>query len=327
MKIPNWLLGLGAIVVIAIMLGVKIPTLAIAGAALSTANPQVPPAQVCELKGGQTGQASITTGGVILGQENYVIGTPIYSGMIDGQSYTAQAAGTAVTRDWGSGYSLLLGNASLVMHPILIEGTVPCGVVNYVLGESSSNNKLAPVSGLTLTGYDDDSITLNSVTNQTMGASYSGTLRIRMQTNSTYGLSNVYFTNPQINKFAVLVNVNPAIYNATTMNGATTIDFSQMRIDVDGAPCARYSGTSQIASNNMYSAVFECATDVNSGVSEHQMHVRVQAISGQNPAGFLQFIVLPYDYYAGTGSIKAGFETQAGALVSPNGAVVTYQIS
>lgn len=330
MKIPNWLFAVAVIGVLAVSVGlVKIPTLAVTGAALSAAQPSLPAGAECTLQAGQTRGTSITMTGVLLEQEGFVLGTPVYAGAIDGTVYTAQAGGTAVTQDKGSAYSVILYNSSSVVHPYYTEGKIPCGSDNYALSTSGGLNKLAPVGGLTLTAYNDDGITLNSATNQTMGASYIGILRVRMQGNSTYGNSKGYFTNPQINRVAVLVNLYPSIYNATTMNGATTFDNSKFTFSVGGVQCSDYVGANKYATSNLYSKVFDCPATLTSGIPV-DAYLGVQAISGQNPAGSLQVIVVPFEYFAGTNGIKAGFENDNGALTGTGtaaGALVTYSIT
>ncbi len=307
MKFPTWLMAIAIIGVLGVAMGVvKIPTFAVTGMSVTT--PSTPASQTCELTAGQTMSTSVTSSGVLLGNEGTTIGTPVYTGIIGKQRYTAQAAGTAVTRDKGSPYSIFLYNATTnILPPYYIEGTIPCSADNYVIDSA----KLAAMSGLTETAYDNDGITALSTTHsQTFTAGGSATLRIRLQANQSYGVSNSYFTNPQINKMVAFVNLADAGAGTNTTLGA--VDASASKMSIDGVDCPKVA--SLYAANNGMSMAFECPVDIHTGLNK-DVYFYVKAVSGQTPDGFMNVTFAPVTYFtASDGTIKAGVENEVGTL-------------
>lgn len=243
--------------------------------------------------------------------------TPVYSGTVGTAQPNAQAGGTAITANLGDKYDVIGSNAS----------TFSCHVTNTATGLGGGNCNLrsgdigANVCNLGLIGGASVAY-LNSnnqvSTNETIGASGTGYITARLSGNTTSayttgGTSSGFITNPNVNKFGVVLDLNPTAGSTCI----ATLDQSQMTATFAGAACAKrqylYMGTAG------YEVGFECTGNLDV-YGQKDLVFRLPAVAGQNPACEINGRTLAYDMdYQTIGGVVQYVETpesQTGALLS-----------
>lgn len=272
--------------------------------------------QTCQLQAGQTLSTTVTASALDYDKTDGVV-TVTVTGALDGADVSFAGA-TGTTADKGSGVAVILSNSSV--FGAKVTGAIPCDRDNVALGSlGGTTAKVGLTGGWTNTSINSAGVVLSTTAgNETIGASGVGYITVRLTANRTSGYtlggtSTGYLTNPNINKFGVVVNLDGLGAGATASGMVGELDAGQMTVSFKGNQCSTHSY--KYASNNGYEVGFECAGNLDI-YSQGDLVFRLPAISGQNPQGIATVGILPYDYSWQNGQIVESPESLTGTLLN-----------
>lgn len=296
--IPTWLVLVG-ILGLAVWQGwINLPTQSLATQAngLTTS---------CQLQAGQTLSTVVTASALDFDKPDGLV-TVNAVGAIDGAE-VAFAGLTGTTADKGSGVAVLLTNTST--YNAKVTGALPCDRDNFQLGSLVGGAKVGLTGGFSNTTQNSAGTVAG---NETIGASGVGFWTMRMSGNrtsayTTGGTSTGYLTNPDINKFGLILDISGG------GSCVGTLDTSQMTATFKGASCSQKSY--KFAGNNGFEVGFECPGNLDV-YAQGDAVFRLPAVSGQNPACVINGLSLAYDYAIQNEQLVETPETLTGTLVN-----------